>query len=159
MEDTLSKYFCGLEDPRSLCNQRHPFMTLIGTSLLAALSGIDSFSGIQDFVDMHMDSLKEYFDFPHGVPSHDTYQRLWACLSPTQFKSSFSEFIASLEKVMSDVISIDGKILHQQHIKTTAKNQNLVFQAPNINATQIVFVQLINLNTKSKNTQSVLIVK
>ena len=57
MQETLSKYFSDLEDPRSLRNQRHPFITLIGTSLLAALSGIDSFSGIQDFVEMHMDSL------------------------------------------------------------------------------------------------------
>ena len=76
IKETLSSYFESLEDPRSLGNQRHPLITLIGTSLLAALSGIESFSGIQDFVDMHMDELEKYFDFPHGLPSHDTYQRL-----------------------------------------------------------------------------------
>lgn len=86
-------------------------MTLVGTSFLAALSGIDSFSGIQDFVEIHMDHLKDYFDFPHGVPSHDTYQRLWDCLSPSQFKGAFSDFIGSLEKVASDVMSLDGKTI------------------------------------------------
>lgn len=136
MEDTLGKYFSSLEDPRSLRNQRHPFITLVGTSLLAALSGIDSFSGIQDFVDMHMDSLKEYFDFPHGVPSHDTYQRLWDCLSPTQFKSSFSEFIASLEKVMSDVISIDGKT-----IRNSGKEKALHIVSAWCHKNQMVFGQ------------------
>ena len=111
MKDTLSTYFASLEDPRSLRNQRHPLITLIGTSLLAALSGIDSFSGIQDFVDMHMEKLSTYFDFPHGLPSHDTYQRLWDALSPSQFQSCFYDFVSSLEKVASDVLSLDGKTI------------------------------------------------
>jgi hypothetical protein len=111
MKDTIANYFVNLDDPRSLRNQRHPLITLIGTSLLAALSGIDSFSGIQDFVEMHMDDLSNYFDFPHGLPSHDTYQRLWDNISPTQFQEGFAEFIESLEKVVSDVLSIDGKTI------------------------------------------------
>ena len=43
MKEALSSYFSNVSDPRSMRNQRHPFITLIGTSLLAALSGIDSF--------------------------------------------------------------------------------------------------------------------
>jgi len=111
MNPTIGHYFSQLTDPRSLRNQKHPLQTLIGTSLLAALCGIDSFSGIQDFVDMHMEKLKDYFEFPHGLPSHDTYQRLWDALSPEQFKICFSEFIDSLEKVKSDIISLDGKTI------------------------------------------------
>lgn len=111
MKETIATYFSNLEDPRSLRNQKHSLISLIGTSLLAALSGIDSFSGIQDFVDMHFDSLSEYFDFPHGVPSHDTYQRLWDAIAPSQFQACFSDFIASLEKVTSDIISLDGKTI------------------------------------------------
>lgn len=111
MKDSLSSYFSQLEDPRSARNQRHPFMTLVGTSLLAALCGIDDFSGIEDFVEMHLESLKDYFDFPHGPASHDTYQRLWDSLCPQQFKACFSDFIASLEKLSSDVISLDGKTI------------------------------------------------
>jgi len=134
MKDTISSYFGGLDDPRSARNQRHPLITLIGTSLLAALSGIDSFSGIQDFVDMHMDELLQYFAFPFGLPSHDTYQRLWNDLSPSQFKSCFSDFISSIEKVASDVISLDGKTIRNSgkeralHIVTAwCSNNQMVF--------------------------------
>lgn len=116
MKDTLATYFASLEDPRSLRNQRHPLITLVGTSLLAALSGIDSFSGIQDFVDMHIEDLSQYFDFPHGFPSHDTYQRLWDAISPTQFQACFADFVASLEKVASDVISLDGKTIRNSRV-------------------------------------------
>jgi hypothetical protein len=111
MKESLSVYFVSLEDPRSHRNQRHPLITLIGTSLLSVLSGINSFSGMQDFVEMHMEELEKYFDFPNGLPSHDTYQRLWDALSPTQFKACFTEFVSSLEKVASDVISVDGKTI------------------------------------------------
>ncbi len=108
----------------------------IGTSLLAALSGIDSFSGIQDFVEMHIEKLRNYFDFPYGVPSHDTYQRLWDDLSPTQFKSCFSEFIDSLEKVASDVISIDGKT-----IRNSGKDKALHIVSAWCHQNQLVFGQ------------------
>jgi len=136
MKETFAKYFDGLDDPRSLRNHRHPFMTLVGTSFLAALSGIDSFSGIQDFVEIHMDQLKDYFDFPHGVPSHDTYQRLWDALSPTQFKGAFSEFIASLEKIASDVISLDGKT-----IRNSGKERALHIVSAWCHQNQLVFGQ------------------
>lgn len=111
MNKLLSSYFSKVDDPRSVRNQRHNFMTLIGTSLLAVLSGIDSFSGIQDFVEMHFDALTEVFDFPHGVPSHDTYQRLWDAISPTQFLEAFHEFTDALAKVTSQLIAIDGKTI------------------------------------------------
>ena len=70
------KYFADIDDPRSPRNQRHPLFMLIGTTLLASLAGIDSFSGFADFTEAHHDALSEYFDFPYGYPSHDTYQRL-----------------------------------------------------------------------------------
>jgi predicted transposase YbfD/YdcC len=136
MKDTLGVYFSGLEDPRSIRNQRHFFITLVGISLQAALSGIDSFSGIQDFVEMHLEKLQNYFDFPYGVPSHDTYQRLWDDLSPTQFKSCFSEFIDSLEKVASDVISIDGKT-----IRNSGKDKALHIVSAWCHQNQLVFGQ------------------
>ncbi len=99
----MGHYFKNIDDPRSLRNQRHSLMTLIGTTLLAMLSGIDSFSGIQDFVKMHFDELSKYFNLTSGVPSHDTYQRLWDSLSPTQFHASFQEFVKTLQKLLKKV--------------------------------------------------------
>ena len=111
MEEILGHYFKDVDDPRSLRNQRHSLMALIGTTLLAVLSGIDSFSGMQDFVEMHFDELSKYFNLTSGVPSHDTYRRLWDSLSPTQFQASFQEFVKTLQTVSSDVISLDGKTI------------------------------------------------
>jgi predicted transposase YbfD/YdcC len=75
------------------------------------MAGMDSFSGMHDFVEAHLNDLKQYFDLSGGVPSHDTYQRLWNEISPSQFQECFSEFVASIQKICSDIISIDGKTI------------------------------------------------
>ena len=64
MQDKFAQYFKDVEDPRSTRNQHHPLITLIGTTFLSFLSGIDSFSGIQDFVESHFEELSKYFDSP-----------------------------------------------------------------------------------------------
>ncbi|MDR0631040.1 MAG: transposase family protein [Holosporales bacterium] len=65
------------------------------------IAGIDSFSGIADFVEMHFDELSQHFDLSGGVPSHDTYQRFWTAIRPRQFVGCFSEFVEILKKVCS----------------------------------------------------------
>ncbi len=105
------KCFEKIQDPRSERNQKHPFMMLIGTSLLASLAGIDSFSGFADFSESHFEKLQEYFDFPHGSPSHDTYQRFWDALSPTEFSESFFEFTQILATVPGTFLNLDGKTI------------------------------------------------
>lgn len=113
MSIQLGDYFSKVEDPRSLRNQKHPFMMLIGTTLLAFLSGIDSFSGIFEFAEAHQDNLEKYFEFPYGAPSHDTYQRLWSAINPEQFKESFILFTESIAKIAEQysVLSLDGKTI------------------------------------------------
>lgn len=111
MKKELANYFTNVEDPRSTRNQKHPFITLIGTTLLAGLSGIDGFSGIADFTEAHLEKLREYFDFPHGAPSHDTYQRFWDGINPQSFCDSFQTFTQSLSQMTSEILSVDGKTI------------------------------------------------
>jgi hypothetical protein len=73
MQSLISRFFADIPDPRSPRNQKHSFMAIIGTTLLAALSGIDSFLGIQEFVESHFDELSKMFNLPGGGHNHDTY--------------------------------------------------------------------------------------
>ena len=135
MESAL-KYFENLSDPRSKRNQKHPLMTLIGTSLLASLAGIDSFSGFADFTESHIDALNEHFDFPYGLPSHDTYQRLWDGLNPTEFYGSFQLFTQSLASLTSTFINLDGKT-----IRHSGKEKALHIVSAWCQANQLVLAQ------------------
>ena len=108
MQEALN-YFANIQDPRSNRNLKHPLRTLIGTSLLASLGGIDSFNGMADYTEAYLEELSDYFDFPAGAPSHDTYQRFWEAISTEDFYNSFHEFTNDLEKINGDIISVDGK--------------------------------------------------
>lgn len=136
MKDLFHTYFSKVEDPRSIRNQRHNFITLIGTTFLSALSGIDSFSGIQDFVEAHFEELHQFFDFPNGVPSHDTYQRLWDSISPPQFLEAFHDFTDTLKNVVSELINIDGKT-----IRNSGQDKALHIVSAWCQANQLVLAQ------------------
>lgn len=111
MKNQLATIFKEVEDPRSCRNQKHPLISIIGISLLAALSGVDSFSGMADFVEAHFEDLKSHFELPNGPPSHDTFQRVWSLINPTEFLKSFHEFTKALASAFGAVISIDGKTI------------------------------------------------
>jgi hypothetical protein len=55
--------------------------------------------------------LSGYFYFPCGCPSHDTYQRLWDAINPTQFYNAFVLFTASLTQMCQTFINLDGKTI------------------------------------------------
>ena len=133
MEEYIGKFFDKVSDPRSSRNQRYKFTTLIGTSLLSMLSGIDSFSGMHDYVECHFSDLEQYFDLSHGCPSHDTYQRFWNALDPTKFLDAFHLFTSTLSNLSSEIINVDGKTIrnsgntHPLHIVSAwCKNNQLV---------------------------------
>ena len=135
MEDAL-KYFKNIQDPRSFRNQKHPVMTLIGTTLLASLAGIDSFSGFADFTESHFEELQKYFEFPYGPPSHDTYQRFWDAVNPSEFYCSFEAFTQALATVISTYINLDGKT-----IRNSGQDKALHIVSAWCQANQLVLAQ------------------
>ena len=111
MKEILEKSFANVEDPRSSRNQRHSFITLISTTVVSSLAGIDSFTGIARFVRNNLKNLEKYFDFPSGAPSHDTYQRLWDAIDPGQFYKAFNFFVEEMVSLNEGIINIDGKTI------------------------------------------------
>jgi predicted transposase YbfD/YdcC len=76
-----------------------------------------------------------------GVPSHDAYQRLWEAISPLQFRESFIEFVESLQKIDSEIISLDGKTIRNSgrekplHIVSAwCHNNSMVFAQEKVSA-------------------------
>ena len=116
----LESFFHMIEDPRSHRNQKHPFSTLIGVSFFAILSGIDSFNGMAEFAEAKLEELSEFFDFPWGPPSHDTFARLWENIAHHQFYQSFEVFLDYLKEAAehpTTIINIDGKTVRNSRFE------------------------------------------
>jgi hypothetical protein len=124
MQTPISAFFENISDPRSSRNQKHNFLSIICTTILAVLSGIDSFLGIQEFVEAHFDELSQIFDLSNGVPSHDTYRRIFSIIDPQSFWKSFQMYLSHLQKTAGDLINIDGKT-----IRNSGKNTHCTLLA------------------------------
>lgn len=109
--EKLSVYFEPLEDPRSDRNQKHPFMSIITISLLGAISGITSYSGLGEYALAYEEELEKIIPLPNGAPSHDTFQRFFEALDIEVFHLCFVMFTQHLKKVSSQLVAIDGKTI------------------------------------------------
>jgi len=111
METSLHKHFSKIGDPRIKRNKKHLLLDIIILTILAVLSGAESWDSIETFGKTKIDFLKTFLKLPNGIPSHDTINRVFSMLSANRFELIFAEWTKSLKDrdVDVEVISIDGK--------------------------------------------------
>ena len=63
----------------------------------------------------------ELLGLPNGIPSHDTFGRVFALLDPKQFEASFVQWVQGMSKTVKGVIAIDGKTLRRSHDQEAGK--------------------------------------
>ncbi|MCL4167518.1 UNVERIFIED_CONTAM: hypothetical protein GTU68_008425, partial [Idotea baltica] len=101
--------FDGLDDPRGH-NARHPLSSILFIALCAVISGADSWEDIELYGRSKEPWLMSLLPLPHGLPSDDTYRRVFSALLPDAFETTFRKWIQTLISSLSgDVIPIDGK--------------------------------------------------
>jgi predicted transposase YbfD/YdcC len=113
LEAELFEAFEGLEDPRSR-ECPHPLDEILFVALCATLSGAESFAGMAHWGQCQEKWLRQFLPLEHGVPSHDTIDRVFARLDPARFGACFIEWMRrlcpELEAAAGDEqIAIDGK--------------------------------------------------
>lgn len=108
----FQKYFFGLNDPRVTGRRLHLLGDIIFIAVCAIISGADDWPEVEAFAKGRLDWLKRFIRLPHGVPSHDTFERVFAALDPGQFACGLAEWSAQLAADTGiDHIAIDGKTL------------------------------------------------
>lgn len=117
LSETFLCHFEAVEDPRmDNHNRRHNFHDILVITILGAICGADNWSDICDFADAKIDWLKTFLDLPNGIPSHDTFGRVFSLIDPQEFEECFFNWIASLAiDVSKEIIAIDGKTLRGSH--------------------------------------------
>ena len=111
VSQAFETHFSKLKDPRIKRKKLYPLMEILFVVLCGTICGAESWRDFVLFGKEKIDFLKRYFLFTNGIPSKDTFARLFAVLDPEIFKSCFIEWIKSLQEVLQDVIAIDGKTL------------------------------------------------
>jgi len=117
LSETFLKHFQPLEDPRiNNHNYRHQLIDMLVITILGTICGADTWTEICEFAEAKQEWLKTFLPLPHGIPSHDTFGRVFALLDPEAFETCFLNWIESLViDVSKEIIAIDGKTLRGSH--------------------------------------------
>ena len=101
-----------MKDPRVERTRYHNLNDIIFIAIAAVLSGAESWNEIEFYGEMKEEWLKEVLELPNGIPSHDTFNRLFSALDPDEFEKCFLNWIKSVNEITKgEVVSIDGKTI------------------------------------------------
>lgn len=92
VQQEWTKHFEDLIDPRGAQGVLHPFISIVMIALLATISGAKGWEDIETYGVSHEAWLSSFLALPFGVPSADTYRRLFERISPTAMKQSFDSW-------------------------------------------------------------------
>jgi predicted transposase YbfD/YdcC len=110
--DNPLKYFAELRDPRVERNREHLLEEILLISIAAVLSGAESWNDISDYGEDKREWLRTFLTLPSGIPSHDTFNRVFAALDPEEMERGFVAWVSSIAKLTAgEVVAIDGKTL------------------------------------------------
>jgi len=115
-DQSIAAHFAALEDPRVERTKKHSLGAILLIALCAVICGADSWVEVEQFGRAKQEWLASVVDLPHGIPSHDTFGRVFAALNPEQFAAGFRAWVAGVQQATdTEVIGIDGKTLRRSH--------------------------------------------
>lgn len=113
---TLVECFQNIEDPRMERTRDHKLIDILVIGLCTMLTVGENFTDMEDFGRAKHDWLKKFLELPNGIPSHDTFNRVFSAVSPDHFLDCFITWIKGVCPTLGDdVIAIDGKALRRAH--------------------------------------------
>lgn len=117
----LETYFAAVKDPRVERTKLHKLLDIIIIAICGVICGAEGWAEIEEFGKEKEEWLGTILELPNGIPSHDTFGRVFARLDPVQFEACFFDWVQSLTESIEGVIAIDGKTLRRSHDKTNGK--------------------------------------
>jgi len=113
---SIEKHFGDVEDPRIERKKLHKLIDIMVIAICAAICGADTWEDVETFGKAKQKWFEGFLELPNGIPSHDTFNRVFNRLDPEQFQSCFMSWISAASKIISgQVVAIDGKVLRRSH--------------------------------------------
>lgn len=119
---TITKHFASLPDPRGGNALQHALGDILVIALCAIICGADGWVEVEAWGNAKRQWLEQFLELPNGIPSHDTFGRVFARLDPKEFERCFLSWIHAVAKrTQRQVVSIDGKKLRRSHNRPLGK--------------------------------------
>ena len=121
-ETSIGAHFAPLTDPRADRGQEHLLLDIITVALCAVSCGADGWVAVETFGRAKAAWLRTFLALPGGLPSHDTFGRVFARLDPAEFRRCFLSWVgAVVPGTVGQVVALDGKTLRRSHDRANGK--------------------------------------
>jgi hypothetical protein len=104
----------GVDDPRVNRQRHHLLVDILVIGVCCLICGGEGFTDMETFGKAHQKWLETYLELPFGIPTHDTFNRVFCAINPEKFMSCFVKWTESLRTILGcEIVSIDGKALRR----------------------------------------------
>ncbi|HUC71351.1 MAG TPA: ISAs1 family transposase [Stellaceae bacterium] len=148
---SLGDCFIALKDPRGPNAKRHDLPEILMIALCAVLAGGQTAVDMAVFAEAKQEFLSSFLQLRNGVPSHDTFSRVFRQLDPDQFRACFQRFMARFSEACTGVVAIDGKVLRRA-IDSTHPGSALHMVSAWCCDTRLVLAQIATTAKANENT-------
>lgn len=122
-QTSVARHFGGLNDPRRERGRLHNLCDMIAIALCAVICGAESWEDVAEYGRQKESWLKTFVRLPQGIPSHDTFNRVFRLLNPKPFQACFARWMQGLvEATQGRVVAIDGKTLRHSFDRAAGKS-------------------------------------
>ena len=112
LKESIEKHFGSIPDKRVVTRSCHKLVDIIAIAILGILCGADGWVAIETYGKAKQEWLSNFLELPHGIPSHDTFGRVFSKLDPEILEQNFQAWVEVIAKELGiEVIAIDGKNL------------------------------------------------
>ena len=122
----------GLEDPRHGNAALHDFQELLMMALCCVLCGGQGAVDMALFAEAKEPFLRSFLTLANGLPSHDTFSRLFRNLDADQFHDAFQRFMSQFSQQLQGVVAIDGKVLRRSFDRVSGSSRLCTWSAPRV---------------------------
>ncbi|MBD0313985.1 MAG: ISAs1 family transposase [Microcoleus sp. T3-bin5] len=111
---SITKHFASVQDPRSGNAKLHLLSDIIVIAICATICGADTWVEVEVWAKANRQWLRTFLALPNGIPSHDTFRRVFILLDPKQFRRCFLAWVRAVSKLThGQIVAIDGKKLRR----------------------------------------------
>lgn len=120
---SLVEHLTKIKDPRIDRTKEHLLIDILTIAVCATICGADGWTEMQEFGEAKEEWFRLFLELPNGIPSHDTFRRVFMLLRPSEFQQVFLDWVKTIAKQMkTELVSIDGK--HLRGSRTAAERKD-----------------------------------